>query len=170
VTPRRVVLSAALTVGLVGTWVFATRLPGPGAADRPPVGYPPAADLPNDPVLARIAQKTEVADALVRGELTLAEAAAQFRDANGSDPAALAELRRMFPGAGDDELTYRQVIHFAYAGPRWPPARWVPRLRQLEAEFHATFPDAAPIPDWVRVGVPGPGRPPMIRTLPVPVQ
>jgi hypothetical protein len=170
VTPRRAVLIAGLSVGLVGTWVSVTRRSGPGATDRPPTSYPPAAVIPNDPILARIARKTEVADALLRGELTLTEAAARFREVNGSDPVALAELRRTHPGAGDDELTYRQVIHFAYAGPRWPAARWVPRLRQLEAEFHATFPAAAPIPDWARTGGPGPGQPPMVRTLPVPVR
>lgn len=169
-TPSRVALVAALTVGLVGTWVFAVRLSGPGTADRPPTSYPPAAVLANDPILARIARKTEIADALLRGELTLAEAAAQFREVNASDPIALAEFRRMHPGADDDELTYRQVVHFAYAGPRWLAAKRVPRLRQLEGEFHARFPAAAPIPDWARAGAPGPGQPPMVRTLPLPVQ
>ena len=169
-TPRRAILLAGLTVGAVGSWVAVTRLSGPAAAGRPPTSYPPSAVLPNDPVLARIVRKTETADALVWGELTLAEAVARFRELNGSDPTALAELRRHFPGASEDELTYRQVLHFAYAGPRWPPAKWAPRLRQLEAEFHAAFPAAAPVPDWAKSGAPGPRRPSMIRTLPVPIQ
>jgi hypothetical protein len=169
--PKRAILFAGLTVGLVGSRVFVVRMAGPRVADRPGPSYPPSAGLRNDPVLSRIVLKTDVADALVRGELTLDEAAARFREINGADPTALVELRRLFPGASDDELTYRQVIHFAYAGSRWPAAKWLPRLRQLEAEFHSRFPAAPPIPDWARVGAPGPGkRPSMIRTLPIPVE
>jgi hypothetical protein len=59
------------------------------------------------------AERQEVVDDIARGRLGLLEAARRFRDCNDGDPAGdLANLRHAFPGASDDEIYCRQVIHY----------------------------------------------------------
>ena len=63
-------------------------------------------------VLARIARKREVAAELIRGQITLSEAAAQFAEIALCDPRGLDFLRMTFPTGTDEERHYRNVIVF----------------------------------------------------------
>jgi hypothetical protein len=149
-------LAVLVLTGLAAVWVThrhrADSAGGPRATDGPP-------DLAaaNEPVLRRVAIKQEAAAALVRGEIDLATAVARFREVNANNPAAYTLLREQYPRAGDDELEFRQVLHFV----RWagrPLSDVVPaRLPRLEAEFFARFPTADPFPDWFRTHRPSAG-------------
>ncbi len=138
----------ALT-GVALAWVAGRHRTGPpdgmGAA-----GNPPALAGENDPVLRRVAVKQEVAAALMRGEIELAEAGDRFREVNAHNPAPFALLREQYPNAGDDELGFRQVLHFV----RWTggssPALLAVRLAQLETEFFTRYPASDPFPVWFR--------------------
>src|SRR5262249_12716753 len=113
----------------------------------PPVG--PDAAAPNEAFLRRLAARHEVVAALFRGELTAVEAAGRFRELSGE--AALAHPRDMYPGAGEEELAFRQVVHFVASDPRPVAAVRAERLRALLAEFDARFPGAAPFQERYRL-------------------
>jgi hypothetical protein len=140
-------IAVVLMTGLAVTWIAGHHRFG--ASDRRGSAQgPPSLATANDPVLRRVALKQEVAAALLRHDIDLAEAASRFQEVNGNDPARFASLREQYPHAGDDELTFRQVLHFV----RWagrPLAELVPsRLPQLEAEFFARFQASDPFPLW----------------------
>lgn len=136
-SPLLILLTA---VGVVSAWA-AVRAPGP-ADDS---GVAPGAGGPNGPFLNRLAGKHEVTSALLRGEVTLAEAAARFRELNGDE--AIGRLRDLYPDAADGELPYRQVVQFVASDPRAAPVDRSDRLRALHREFFAHFPSAAPFPE-----------------------
>ena len=125
------------------------------AAARPRTEPPLARTVhptPDESILERVAAKLDVTAALLRGELTLAEAAARFQELNGDDPRPMDVLRARYPAAGDEELICRQVLSFAANDHRATDAQRGTRMRALLAEFQARFPAAAPFHDWLRVG------------------
>ena len=91
-------------------------------------------------VAERTLDKSDVALALARGELTLDQAADRFRRLIVADPGRLDLLRRSYPGASDDELVYRQVVLFVRGNYRLDPARVAACLPGLEAEVGRRFP------------------------------
>ena len=67
-------------------------------------------------VARRVDAKEQVAQEVAEGRLTLAEAAARFRDMNQQLPAfAWDTFRQAYPGRSDDERHCRQVIEFVRA-------------------------------------------------------
>jgi hypothetical protein len=90
--------------------------------------------------MSRTAKKLEVAAELIRGETTLSEAAARFREIIQCDPGALATLRVMFPTGTDEERYYRNVIAFVRGLVRIEPVRVPALIGKLEAEVQARFP------------------------------
>ena len=90
--------------------------------------------------LWRSARKQEIAAELVRGEITLKDAAARFREIMQSDPHALDGLRTMFPTATDDERYHRNVIAFVRSLVRIDPVRVRTLIVKLNAEVQARFP------------------------------
>lgn len=142
-------LAVLLLAGFAAAWIAQRHRVDPadrrGAADGPP-----ELAAANEPVLRRVAVKQEAAAALLRGEIGLADAAARFREVNRNSPPAATPLREQYPRAGEDELDFRQVLHFVrWVG--WPLSDLLPaRLPQLEAEFFARFPTADPFPAWFR--------------------
>lgn len=86
--------------------------------------------------------KQAAAAALLRGEITQAEAVARFRELNGADRLPVADLRERYPDADEDELACRQVLRFAAGHTAVPLADRAARLSALEAEFRARFPAA----------------------------
>jgi hypothetical protein len=90
--------------------------------------------------VSRTAKKLEVAAELIRGETTLSDAAARFREIVQSDPAALASLRVMCPGGTDEERYYWNVIGFVRGLARIEPGRVPALVGKLEAEVRARFP------------------------------
>jgi hypothetical protein len=142
-TPKVTIICAGLVVGLAGAWVAAS--PHPATATDARGDLSPVLIAANTSVIERVVAKQEVTAALLRGELTLAQAAARFRAVNGANPDAIDRLRPLYPDAGEDELAFRQVFHFAYRDHRVPPGVVAARLPQLEAEFRAHFPAARPL-------------------------
>lgn len=137
-------LAVVLATAVAGGWIANRH----GAGAPAGLACPPALAAANEPVLHRVGIKEELATALVRGEINLAEAAARFRDVNGDRPAAFAILRDVYPRASDEELMFRQVLHFVRWDGRSPPGLVMARLRQFEAEFFARFPGSDPFPAW----------------------
>ena len=91
-------------------------------------------------IAERTLDKSDAALALARGELTLVQAADRFRQLIATDPGRLDLLRRIYSGASDDELVYRQVILFVRGNYRQDPARVSACLPGLEAEVNRRFP------------------------------
>jgi len=142
-------LTVLALAGLAATWVAARHSFG-GPDTSSPIDLPPGLSAANDPVIHRVAMKQEVATALLRGEINLSGAVARFRDVNGDNPARYALLREQYPRAGDEELCFRQVLHFVRWHDRSPSSLVATRLPQLEAEFFARFPGSDPFPGWFR--------------------
>jgi hypothetical protein len=153
-TPKLMIVGAGLVVGLTGAWVAAS--PHRTSPTQPDGDLSPTLIAANDSVVNRVVAKQEVTAALLRGELSLADATERFRAANGADAAGVDRLRTLYPDADEAELPFRQVLHFARWHPRVPPAVVAARLPQLEAEFRARFPTAGPVaiqvPPVVTVG------------------
>jgi hypothetical protein len=94
-------------------------------------------------VLQRVMEKEAVVHALVRGEITLDQAAERFRQLTADDAAALAYLRSFHPAASDEELHYRNVLGFV-RGMVWThPARFAEVFARLEDEVRRRFPAPA---------------------------
>ena len=153
-------LVLVLLAGVAAGWVTVRHSTGPLArtgADE----VSPALAAGNDSVLQRIAVKQQVAAALVRGELSLAEAAAWFRESNGDDLNTILGLRDTYPGADAEELVFRQVLHFVRNDQYSPPDLRAARLPLLIAEFFTMFPNAEAFSDWFRMDCPqgSPSRP-----------
>src|SRR3954471_13030752 len=142
-TPKLMIIGAGLVVGLTGAWVAAS--PHRAGPTQPDGDLSPTLIAANDSVVNRVVAKQEVTAALLRGELSLAEATERFQAANGPDSAVFDRLRVLYPDAGEAELSFRQVLHFARWHPRVPPEVVAARLPQLDAEFRARFPTAHPV-------------------------
>jgi hypothetical protein len=92
-------------------------------------------------VLDRLLAKDRVADALLRGELTLEQAVERFRHLTANDPAAVAAMRARYGGRGD-EMFYRQVLSFARVAAYYHPERAKVVVPRLEVEVSRRFPPA----------------------------
>jgi hypothetical protein len=93
--------------------------------------------------LLRNSMKMEVATELIRGNLTLSEASARFREITLTDAAGLTYLRRAYPAAADEELHYRNVIGVVRGLLAREPERRADLVERLEAEVRARFPTNA---------------------------
>jgi hypothetical protein len=129
-------------------------------ADHPPAGYDPgesdawadadAADRYRElddqtrQIAQRLTEKLTLAKALARGEGTLDEAAARFRELNGPDRDGYRALAREFPNAGEEELAYRQVVMFVRMAAKDDCAVPATVLRRLEADLARRYPSAPP--------------------------
>jgi len=146
------VSGVALVVGVLGTG-GSNRRPEPAAGRWATVD--PEAELRRGSELRadlataqrQLREKDTVAEALVRGELTLDEAASRFWEIHGGEIGPLVKLRLHYPNASDRELYHRNVLVFVHrAAARGVPgaAAAVPRL---EAEFARKLPRMTkPIP------------------------
>ncbi len=96
-----------------------------------------APDEMADQLARRIRARISVAEQLLAGEMTLAEAAAAFRMLNTLPPKLAQEQWRALPGRSDGEKVCRQVILWAAA--EKPPGGedGSGRLRELERELQA---------------------------------
>ena len=92
-------------------------------------------------VLGRIADKTELAAALVRGERTLDEVAAGFRELNAGARIPYGRHGRAESAAGEEELAYRQVLTYV-RNVRADPERRAEVVRGVEEELDRRFPRA----------------------------
>jgi hypothetical protein len=129
-------------------------------ADHPSTGYDPgesdawadadAADRYRElddqtrQVTQRLSEKVTLAKALARGEGTLDEAAARFRELNGPDRDGYRALTREFPSAGEEELAYRQVVMFVRMAAEADRAVGATVLRRLDADLARRYPPARP--------------------------
>jgi hypothetical protein len=90
--------------------------------------------------LRRSATKTALTESLLRGDLTLAEAAGHFRAANVGGVLVYGNLPDVYPEATEEELSYRQVVLFVRGLVRVYPDAVAARLPDLEAEVARRFP------------------------------
>jgi hypothetical protein len=97
-------------------------------------------------VQKRMAEKAVVARAVIRGELTLWQAAEQFREICAADPWALQRLRDLHPRVPDSELWCRNVIAHIRGILVDDPAPDVALPARLEAELAATTGHASESP------------------------
>jgi hypothetical protein len=89
-------------------------------------------------ITARVLAREAVIRDLRAGRLTLAQAAARFRDINGPDGKAPLEVAGRFGGATEEERLCRQVIAWAEVVARYEsPGAAEPMRRGLEAELAA---------------------------------
>lgn len=101
------------TLSLLGSclvWAWRdSRQPGPQAAGAALFPPPPEVHL----LAGRSAAKRRVVGRLLRGEMTLPQAAACFRRLNAEPPACPDQHFRHLPGGSDEEKLCRQVIDWA---------------------------------------------------------
>jgi hypothetical protein len=152
----------ALAVGGVALLLFALPVaPSRAVADRGGRGWEPAESVGwADPEEARRFRdldaecrgargrnqdKATLTEALVRGERTMEDVAAQFRKLNAGAPCPYAVLQDRFPSAGEAELSYRQVVLFV-RGMAPHRAGAGAALPALEAEVARRFPPATDVP------------------------
>ncbi len=159
--PRAAALGASVVAATLYGLLWGPGAPPPAVGDAPECHYPwdlaaAREDRALDEGLAairlRIRAKEDAALALLRGDLTLDEAAGRFRALNAVGPPTLGAMRLHFPGASDEELNYRQVLTHAREFARRDPSL-AARLARLEGELRGRFPARAadpnhnPIPD-----------------------
>ena len=101
-------------------------------------------------VLARYRARTEVAESLVRGDLSLDQAAERFEKLNAANDVTILQLRRWRPGATDVELVRWQVVQAVRGIRSLAPVEVAAALSRLEAEIARRF--SRPSPER-----PGPG-------------
>jgi hypothetical protein len=101
-----------------------------------------------DAVLVGVKQELErrhvLADDLIAGRLTLAQATDAHMALNESRPGHLATLRTAYPGNTDRECAARQAVAFTRDRPGGPTFQ-KSVSRRLAAEFEAMFPGAEPV-------------------------
>jgi hypothetical protein len=86
-------------------------------------------------LLGRVAAKIELHRMLLRGELSLPEAAYRLREILRDDPWAYARLVGQFPGCSEAEALCRHLLHYAEDDDRDGP--WANRvIACLEAELN----------------------------------
>jgi hypothetical protein len=112
--PWRLLAAAGLTVGAVAVWTAGCPTPPDTAAGRTgPVSVNVEAPDPGVAVaLDRCTRRREVVLAVLDGELRLLPAAARFRDLVAENSAEIGHVRRMYPGATDDERYARAIIRW----------------------------------------------------------
>jgi hypothetical protein len=87
--------------------------------------------------LARGAYRLELTTRVVAGEVSFADAAAEFHQLN-RDAGAMPMLRRRFPGRSDEELSYWNVIEYV-RNSEIPVKEKARALARLSGEFQARF-------------------------------
>jgi hypothetical protein len=106
----------ALAAGLSGVPLAFRGQQGPAQAggDRGARASWTLAPAPEETkvILRRMREKTEVIEELLRGELTLLEAAAWFRFLNDNPPDCPCPFREQFPGRSDGEKACRSVLRW----------------------------------------------------------
>ena len=90
-------------------------------------------------LMARFYEKDRTANALLRKEITLDEAADRFRELTRNDPKAIEALERWF-GATGDEVYYRNVLKFARGAAYGQSVDVLAVLERLEEDFCRRFP------------------------------
>ena len=95
-------------------------------------------------VLARVPARTAVAEAVVRGDLSLDDAADRFAVLNADNHVVLAAYRVWHPGATDGELVRRQVLQFVRTLRNQSPVEVAAAVARLEGEITSRFPPASP--------------------------
>lgn len=118
--------------------------PDPTLPPRSSDGGPAAAadrelDAKHRAVVARILEREEITAALVRGEVTLEQAAARFLDLN-ADPAVRDAVRQQHLARSDLEAAYRQVLGFVRGLAHEDPNRLRDLIARLEGEVARKFP------------------------------
>lgn len=110
-----------------------------GANRAPAVQEMQGAD---DPAVAAAVEharvRSDLAAALIRGELTVPQAVARFQDLLTDDPVALRALSARYPGASVEGLAAIQAVGFVEHSPVGDPGRRADLTRQLEAMAQAT--------------------------------
>jgi hypothetical protein len=96
-------------------------------------------------VMHRLEVKVATAHALLRGEITLTEAARQFREVTEGDPLAMAGLRAAKPATPDDHLHLFNVLGFV-DGELWESPDRELRLAPLRAELACLLSSQSPTP------------------------
>jgi hypothetical protein len=93
-------------------------------------------------VQARVREKSAVATALVRGDLTADQATARFRRMLAQEPQVRAALRREHPDATDADLAVHMLINFVERERRTHAAGTAPVLAELRAAVGRPAPDS----------------------------
>ena len=136
-------VAAMATMGLVvvaHTQILPSRDDGDAALDGDNADhFTCAIDVQCEAVLARVLEKDRIVKSLLRGELTLDQAAAGFRAVIGDDTKAIEFLQTRYRATGD-EIYYRNVVTFA-STPAQGQHTSVPAVqRRLEDELRQRFP------------------------------
>jgi hypothetical protein len=154
VKPQNPKTLAALAGAAIAAALFVSFRPAARAEHRPATWDPgevPAWADPDDAeryeeleahhqaVVARLSERCALVEAMVRGDRTLADVAARFRELNAESPNAFGDLRRKYPNAGADELAHRQVIRFVRNRADGRSAAYANALPRFEAEFTSHF-------------------------------
>jgi len=108
-------------------------------------------DVQQAEALRRSEVKTTLTASLLRGEVTLEQAADRFRAVNSGGVRPYGRLSDLYPGVTEEELSYRQVILFVRGMTRVIPDAVAERLPALEAEVARRFPadsSKAPVLVW----------------------
>jgi hypothetical protein len=118
-------------------WLILLGAVGAAGASAVVVGRPDGADRPEAglaefrAVAERKGRKAAAASALVRGELTVDEAAAQIRTVLAEEPVVLVGLRAAHPGEPDEALVRRHLAAWVRAAACQDPDRAATALRRL---------------------------------------
>jgi hypothetical protein len=99
----------------------------------------------------RTRTRADVAAALVRGELTVLEAVARFRDLLTDDPAGLRGLWAKYPDAPLDELAAHQAAEYVAHRVAGDLFRRAELVRQLDALAPAVRPSSGRAVTWVNI-------------------
>jgi hypothetical protein len=137
------VLAAMLTVCADRKFRTHTRTPEQDLVDQLPTDHVSKLDQSLEDrrtvLMARFIEKDRTVKALLRGEITLDEAADHFRDLTRNDPAAVESLKRWF-GTTSDEIYYRNVLKFARGAAYGQSPEILAVVAQLEDEVRSRFP------------------------------
>ena len=129
-------VAAMATVGL---FVFArTQCAPPQSTEIDADASCPLFDRERDAVFARILEKDRIAQALLRGELTLDQAVDGFRAVIGGDAKVIEFLQGWYAATGD-EIYYRNVVTFARSIAQGEPESVAAVARGLQEEVDRRF-------------------------------
>jgi hypothetical protein len=123
----------AIVIGFVAVAALVAARPGAGRARSASEARAEDDRTAWEASSRRTHARIAVAVALVRGELTLAEAVAHFRDLLADDPVALRGLGARYAGASIDELAARQAASYVDQYGDEDPPRRADLVRQLNA-------------------------------------
>jgi hypothetical protein len=132
--------------------------PGPEAAPAP------GSDAGLEGIRRRSNEKVRLARELIDGRLTLAEAAARYRELDEQSPDFYWDVfRRTYVGASDEERHCREVIHYIRLEVGDNGRASTKLVSRLEAELHARY-ASDPLP------LPGPEGSSQPDSMPVPAR